>query len=96
MIKGITERFKDYPDFFITAFSRVNVGNTEKFRKALKKDLTTYMVVKNSLVKRAIEESGKDIDDRGRTRGPEGRERKRRALFSNQPGSGRKIVEKIL
>ena len=62
MIKEIVERFKDYPDFFITAFSRVNVGNTEKFRKALKKDLTTYMVVKNSLVKRAIEESGKDID----------------------------------
>ncbi len=62
MIKEIVERFKDYPDFFITTFSRVNVGNTEKFRKALKKDLTAYMVVKNSLVKRAIEESGKDID----------------------------------
>lgn len=62
MIKEVVEHFKNYPDFFIASFSNVSVGATEKFRKSLKKDSMLYVVVKNSLVKRAIEESGKDMD----------------------------------
>ena len=62
MVKELAEHFKDYPDFFVVSFSRVSVGNTEKFRKALKKDSTAYSVVKNSILKRAIEESRKDVN----------------------------------
>lgn len=62
IINEMAERLKDYPDFFITSFSKVGVGNTEKFRKSLKKDSTSYVVVKNSLLKRAIESAEKDID----------------------------------
>ena len=62
MIKKMTKCFKGHPDFFVTAFSKVNVEKTEKFRKTLKTDSTIYTVVKNSLAKRAIEESGKDLN----------------------------------
>lgn len=65
MVKEIVERFKNYPDFFISTFSKVNVGATEKLRKSLRKDSALYMVVKNSLIKRAMEESEKDMDIEG-------------------------------
>lgn len=62
MINEITERFKNYPDFFVTAFSQVNVGDIERLRKGLKKVSAVYMVVKNSMLKRAIEKSRRDIN----------------------------------
>lgn len=62
MIKDIAGHFTSYPDYFITTFSQISAGNMENLRKALKKDSAVYMVVKNSMLKRAIEASEKDID----------------------------------
>lgn len=62
MINEIVERFKNYPDFFVTTFSQIGVGDMEKFRKSLKKASAVYMIVKNSMVVRAIEESGRGIN----------------------------------
>jgi large subunit ribosomal protein L10 len=65
MVKEMAECFKNYPDFFVTSFSQVSVGDMEKLRKGLKKDSAAYVVVKNSMLKRAIKESGKDVDLKG-------------------------------
>ena len=62
IVNEIAERFKNYPDFIITNFSRVAVGNMEKLRKELKKTSAVYMVVKNSMLKHAIEQSGRDVN----------------------------------
>ena len=62
MIKEMVEYFREYPDFFLTTLSQVEVGNLDKFRKAAKKSSAVYMVVKNTLLKRAIEASEKNID----------------------------------
>lgn len=58
MVKEIMERFKSYPDFFITSFSNMGVGEMECLRKSLKKDASTYMVTKNTMLKEAIKKSG--------------------------------------
>ena len=61
MISGIAENFKSYPDFFITTFSNIGVVDIERLRKNLRKNSSRYMVVKNSMLKRAMESAGKDI-----------------------------------
>jgi len=62
MINEIAERFKNYPDFFVTTFSQITVGDMEGLRKGFKKTSAVYMVVKNSMFKRAVEKSGKSTD----------------------------------
>lgn len=59
MVKEIAKRFEDFPDFFITTFSYINVGNIEKLRKDLKKTSALLLVVKNTLLKRAMKEAGR-------------------------------------
>lgn len=61
MVKEITERFKSYPDFFITTFSNIGVGDMENLRKSLKKDASAYMVTKNTMLKQAVKKSGISI-----------------------------------
>ena len=63
MIKEIAQHFQSYPDFFITTFSRMSVGDIEKLKKDLKKTPAIYMVVKNSMLKHALETSGVAIGD---------------------------------
>lgn len=58
MVKEIADRFKSYPNFFITSFSNVGVGEVEELRKSLKKDISAYMVTKNTMLKQAIKKSG--------------------------------------
>jgi len=65
IIKDMTGLFREYPDFFITTFSNVEVGEVEKLRKSLKKESASYAVVKNSLVKRALDGLKTDIDLEG-------------------------------
>jgi len=62
MVAEMSGHFRDYPDFFITTFSRVDVVNLEKLRKAAGKGSGAYVVMKNSLLKHALESSKKDID----------------------------------
>jgi large subunit ribosomal protein L10 len=59
MVSAIVKHFKDYPDFFITAFSQISAADMEKLRKSFKSPSAVYMVVKNSMVKRALKESEK-------------------------------------
>ena len=58
MVKEIADRFKNYPNFFVTSFSNVGVGEMEGLRKSLKKDISAYMVAKNTMLKQAIKKSG--------------------------------------
>ena len=61
MVSGIAERFKNYPDFFITTFSNIGVGDIERLRKDLKKNSSQYMIVKNSMLRHALKSSGNDL-----------------------------------
>lgn len=61
MVKEIADRFKGYPDFFVTSFSNVGVGEVEELRKSLKKDVSAYMVAKNTMLKQAIKKSGINV-----------------------------------
>lgn len=61
MVEEIAEHFKSYPDFFITNFSNIGVGEMEELRKSLKKDTSAYMVTKNTMLKRAISKFGVSI-----------------------------------
>ena len=61
MVSSIADRFKNYPDFFITTFSNIGVNDVEKLRKNLKKNSAHYMVIKNSILKHALESAGKDL-----------------------------------
>ncbi len=61
IIGEIGKRFVEYPDFFITTFSQVGVNNMEKLRKEIKKSSAAYMVVKNSMLKHAMEKSGRGL-----------------------------------
>jgi large subunit ribosomal protein L10 len=58
MVKEIADRFKSYPNFFITSFSNTRVGEMEELRKFLKKNASSYMVTKNTMLKQAIKKSG--------------------------------------
>lgn len=58
MVKEIADRFKNYPNFFITSFSNAGVGEVEELRKSLKRDVSAYMVTKNTMLKQAIKKSG--------------------------------------
>ena len=58
MVKEIADRFKNYPNFFVTSFNNVRVGEMEELRKSLKKDISTYMVTKNTMLKQAMKKSG--------------------------------------
>ncbi|MBL7071981.1 MAG: 50S ribosomal protein L10 [Candidatus Omnitrophica bacterium] len=61
VIGEISKRFEQYPDFFITTFSEIGVNDMDKFRKSLNKDSSSYMVVKNSMLKLAMEQSKNKI-----------------------------------
>jgi large subunit ribosomal protein L10 len=60
MVKEVAGHFSDYPDFFVTSFSKVSVEDMRNFRKDLKKASAVYMVIKNSTLKLALDKAGKD------------------------------------
>ena len=62
MVKQISERFKNYPDFFVMSCANISVQHMEKLRIDLKKRSSVYMVMKNAMLKRAIKESRKDLN----------------------------------
>lgn len=62
IVKEIAQHFKDFPDFFITSSSQVKVVDIERLRKNFKRNSSVYMVVKNSMLRHAIEKSGKTLN----------------------------------
>lgn len=62
MVNEIVECFKEFPDFFVTTFSQISVSDMEQLRNALKKNSALYMVAKNSMLKQAVEKSGKGLN----------------------------------
>lgn len=62
MVKQISERFRNYPDFFVMSFTNIGVQHMEKLRISLKKHSSAYMVMKNAMLKRAMKESVKGFD----------------------------------
>jgi len=61
MVKEIADRFKSYPSFFITSFSNIGVGEMEELRRSLKRDISAYMVTKNTMLKQAIKKAGINV-----------------------------------
>ncbi len=57
MISEIADHLKAYPNFFITSFNEIGVGEMEQLRKSLKKDVSMYMVAKNTMLRRALKQS---------------------------------------
>ena len=58
MLQELKKRFNSYPNFVITNYKGLNSLDIEKLRKGLRKSSSRYFVVKNSIAKRAFEESG--------------------------------------
>lgn len=58
MVMEIADRFKNYPNFFVTSFSNIGVGELEGLRKSLKKDMSAYMVTKSTMLRQAIKKAG--------------------------------------
>ena len=61
MVKEIAEHFLNYPNFFITSFANMGVTEMEELRKSLKRNISSYMVTKNTMLKQAIKKSGINI-----------------------------------
>jgi len=72
IIGEISKRFEEYPDFFITTFSQIGVSDMDKLRKELKEKFASYMVVKNSMLKHAMEKSRKGLSIEDMTRSASG------------------------
>ena len=62
IINEIAGRFSEYPDFFITTFSQIGVNDMEKLRKNIKKSGGEYLVVKNSMLKYAVQQSRRGLN----------------------------------
>lgn len=61
MVREIADRFKNYPNFFVTSFNNVGVGEMEGLRKSLKKDTSAYMIAKNTMLRQAMKKSGINV-----------------------------------
>ncbi len=57
MVKELTDRIKEAKSIFITNPTRLTVPEIEKLRRKLKESSCVYMMVKNSISKRALKEA---------------------------------------
>jgi large subunit ribosomal protein L10 len=72
-VAEFTERVRTSPVFYLTDFSGLNVKAMTKLRRELRQAGAEYLVVKNRLVVRVLEELELDHDEiTGQLRGPTG------------------------
>lgn len=72
-VSSFTERVGQSPIFYLTDFSGLNVKAMTRLRRELRAAGAEYLVVKNRLVIRALEELELDHDEiRGQLKGPTG------------------------
>lgn len=60
IIDTLTEQIKKYNHFYLADISGLNAGNTSELRRRCFKQDVKLVVVKNTLLRKALENSGKD------------------------------------
>ena len=60
VIEKLTRQIKDYGHFYLTDLSGLNAGDTSDLRRLCFKQGVKLVVVKNTLMQKALEKSGKD------------------------------------
>ncbi len=60
IIKSLTEKVKNYNHFYLTDLTGLNAEGTSELRRICFKQGVKLVVVKNTLLRKALEESGKD------------------------------------
>lgn len=71
-VRQLVERFNKANAYYFIDFTGMTVESTLQFRRELKKDQMELKVSKNTLLERAIKESGKLSNFTGEFRGPTG------------------------
>ena len=61
VINSLTEQIKSYNHFYLTDLSGLNAGATSDLRRQCFKQDIKLVVVKNTLLRKAMEQSGKDV-----------------------------------
>jgi len=56
MVEELKSLFEKNPNIVVTTFSKLTVSDLQKLRVSLKNAAATYEVVKNSIIKRVLEE----------------------------------------
>jgi large subunit ribosomal protein L10 len=61
IINSLTEQIKSYNHFYLADISGLNAGRTSDLRRQCFKQDIKLVVVKNTLMRKAMEQSGKDV-----------------------------------
>ncbi len=63
IVDSLTERLKEYSHFYLTDTAELNASDTSALRKKCFENNSKLVVVKNTLLKRAFEQSGIDFQE---------------------------------
>lgn len=63
IIDSLTEQIKSYDHFYLTDLTGLNAGATSELRRLCFKQGVKLVVVKNTLMRKAMEKSGKDASE---------------------------------
>jgi large subunit ribosomal protein L10 len=63
IIESLAEKLKEYSHFYVTDTAQLNAENTSKLRRKCYENDIKLVVVKNTLLKRALEQSAEDFSE---------------------------------
>src|SRR5512133_1894775 len=63
IIDSLAEKFKEYTHFYLTDTAELNAADTSALRRKCFENDIKLIVVKNTLLKRALEQSGVNFDE---------------------------------
>ncbi|MCF8223843.1 MAG: 50S ribosomal protein L10 [Bacteroidales bacterium] len=63
IIDSLAEKFSEYSHFYLTDTAELNAGDTSDLRRACFKKDVKLIVAKNTLLKRALEKSDKELEE---------------------------------
>ena len=63
IIDSLTDRIKEYSHFYLTDTAQLNAADTSDLRRKCFRDDIKLIVVKNTLLKRALEQSNGDFEE---------------------------------
>jgi large subunit ribosomal protein L10 len=63
IINSLAESISQFSHFYLTDIAQLNAADTSALRRKCFEKEIKLIVVKNTLLKRALEQSGKDLDD---------------------------------
>jgi large subunit ribosomal protein L10 len=90
IIEGLAERLKEYTHFYLTDIAELNAADTSMLRRKCFENDIKLIVVKNTLLKRALEQTGVNFDElfpvlKGTTS----------IMFSNNGNSPAKLIKEF-